>query len=248
MESIPFYINSKKREDGSVDDSDFYYNFNHKSNENADNVLNIDSLSIPRSYYSINEYNNIFQVDTTPLLGITTGGISNIVLPVGDYNPTTLINQITSNSTMSSLSVSMTYSTLDKKFDFLGMTGINLITNDKQKYLGFNSAGTWSSTGGILESANVVDLSGTNSISVITDMNIETYNNSNKNSNMLLSIYPNTDTNGFIHYTSDSFRSIKLKSDRLNLQRFQLIDENLDKLNLNGLSWNMNLSLTDRNQ
>lgn len=248
MESIPFYINSKKREDGSVDDSDFYYNFNHRSNENADNVLNIDYLSIPRSYYSINEYNNIFQIDTTDLLGVTTGGISNITLPVGDYSPTTLINKITSDSTMNSLSVSMTYSPLNKKFDFLGMTGINLITNDKQKYLGFNSAGTWSPTGGILESANVVDLSGTNSISILTDINVETYNNSNKNSNMLLSVFPNVDTNGFINYMSNNFRSIKLKSDRLNLQRLQLVDENLDKLNLNGLSWNMNLSLTDRNQ
>ena len=106
------------------------------------------------------------------------------------------------------------------------MTGVNLITNDKQKYLGFD-AGTWTPTNGVLTKNNVVDLGGTNSINILTDIDIETYNNSNKNSNMLLSVYPNTDTNGFIHYTSQNFLSVILKNDQLNLQRFQLLDENL---------------------
>lgn len=248
MESVQFFINSKKREDGSLADYDFYYNFNYKARENGDNVLNIDSISIPRSYYSVNDFNNTFQIDTTPLLGITTGGISNITLSNGDYDPTTLITAITTDTTINSLGVSMTYSTQTKKFSFLGTTGIDWITNDKQKYLGFNSANTWSPTAGTLVSNDVVDLSGTNSISILTDIDVETYNNSNKNSNMLLSIYPSVDSNGFISYTSDNFRSIKLKNDNLNLQRFQLMDENLDPLDLNGLSWNISLSLTDRKQ
>lgn len=252
MESVPFFINSKKREAGSTSDSDFYFNFNFKVNENADNVLNIDSLCIPKSYYAVNDYNNTFQLDPTPLLGATYYSVQNIALTNGNYTPSSLITELTSKTTSalgaSGIGISMTYSSNQGKFNFLGMTGINLITNDKQKYLGFNSSGTWSPTGGILVSHDVVDLSGTNSINVLTDIDIESYNNSNKNSNMLLSVYPNVDINNFIHYTSQNFRSIKLKNDQLNLQRFQLMDENMDPLNLNGLSWDLTLSLTDRNQ
>ena len=47
MKSISFFINSKNREAGSTDDSDFYYNFNYRCNKNGDHVLNIDSLCIP---------------------------------------------------------------------------------------------------------------------------------------------------------------------------------------------------------
>ena len=96
MESISFFINSKKRESGSTDDSDFYYNFNYRGNENVDNVLNIDSLCIPRSYYSVNDYNNTFQLGNTDLVGILTAVVSDVVLTNGDYTPTTLINEVTS--------------------------------------------------------------------------------------------------------------------------------------------------------
>ena len=65
---------------------------------------------------------------------------------------------------------------------------------------------------------------------------------------MFLSVYPDTDSNGFINYISENFRSIKLNNDRMGLQRLQLVDENLDSLDLNGLSWDLSLSLTDRKQ
>jgi hypothetical protein len=255
MESIPFNINSKKRESGSIDDSDFYYNFTYKASDNADNLLNIDMLSIPRSYYSVNDYNNTFQLDTNVLIGTTSTPYTDINVSKGDYTPNSLISEVTTNINAlslgvsgASLGVSMTYSTLNKKMSYLGMTGVNIITNDKQKYLGFNSAGTWSPTAGSIVSNDVVDLSGTNAVSILTDIDIESYNNSNKNSNMLLSVYPNVDSNGFINYNSSNFRSIKLKNDKLRLQRFQLVDENMDLLDLNGLSWNLTLSLTDKTQ
>jgi hypothetical protein len=59
--------------------------------------------------------------------------------------------------------VSMTYSTRNKKNSFLGMTGVNLITDGKQKHLGLNSAGTWDpDVNGVTESAHVVDTSSRN--------------------------------------------------------------------------------------
>ena len=118
----------------------------------------------------------------------------------------------------------MVYSDSTKKIDYLGVTGINFVTTEKQKFLGFNTAGTWSPIDGVLTSNDVVDWSGTNSINILTDINIETFNNMNKNSNLLLSVYPDTDSQGFINYRSESFRSIKLNNDRLALQRFQLVD------------------------
>ena len=136
----------------------------------------------------------------------------------------------------------MTYSSSSKEISYLGVSGVDLVTNSKQKYLGFNTAGSWTPVGGNLVSHDVVDLSGANSINVITDIDIETYN-------ILIEILiPAVDTNSFINYNSNSFRLIKLRNDNLGLQRFQLVDENLDLIDLNGLSWNLSLSLTDRKQ
>ena len=257
MDSTPFYINSKRREPDSLNDSDFYYNFVYNIGADADYMLNIDSLVIPRSYYSVNDNNNTFQLDNSGLVGITTGSVSDVVLTNGDYNTTTMIdevvgavNNLSIGVSSASLGISMTYSTRTKKFSFLGMTGIDMIMpNDKQKHLGFNYSGIYSpDVNGVIESNSVVDVSGTSIISIITDIDIDSHNNDNKNSNVLARIYPDVDTNGFISYKSDSFRSIKLKSDKLNLQRIQLLDENNDLLDLNGLSWALNLSLTDKNQ
>lgn len=54
--------------------------------------------------------------------------------------------------------------------------------------------------------------------------------------------------NGFIKYNSNNFRSIKLKNDYLGLQRFTIVDQILDVLDHNELSWSMGLSLTDQDQ
>ena len=194
MESINFFINSKNRESGNANNSDFYYNFNYHTYESADNVLNIDSLSIPRSYYSVNDYNNVFQLDPNGLLGTTNTPKFDITLTKGDYTTTSLISEVVPKINTCGITglsgVSMTYSSNTKKISYLGVSGVDLVTNSKQKYLGFNTAGSWTPVGGNLVSHDVVDLSGTNSINVITDIDIETYNNSNRNSNLLLSVFP----------------------------------------------------------
>ena len=184
MESVNFFINSKNREAGSINDSDFYYNFNYRSNETADNVLNIDMLSIPRSYYSINDYNNVFQIDPNVFLGTITSAISDVTLTKGDYTTTTLINECVNKVNalgITDLGVSMTYSSTSKKFSFLDVTGVNFITTEKQKYLGLSS-GTHTPTGSTLVSDSVVDLTGTNSINVVSDIDVQTFNNTDKNS------------------------------------------------------------------
>jgi hypothetical protein len=80
-------------------------------------------------------------LESTPLLGATYYSVVDITLQNNDYTPSTLIAEITSKTASllgsSGIGISMTYATTEpKKFDFLGMTGVNLITNDKQKYLG----------------------------------------------------------------------------------------------------------------
>lgn len=113
--------------------------FKRIAKESADNVLNIDMISIPRSYYSINEYNNIFQLDTNVKLGTTNTPITDITLTKGNYTANTLITEIWCNWT--GCFNDLFY--FNKKFSYLGMTGINIITSNKQKYFGFNTTGTW---------------------------------------------------------------------------------------------------------
>ena len=82
-------INSRLREAGSVSSSDFYVTLNDLTQDDADLDISIRNISIPRSYYGINNNNNT----------IAFGTSASITLGNGDYTTTTFITELQTKAT-----------------------------------------------------------------------------------------------------------------------------------------------------
>ena len=178
-------INSRLREEGSVSSSDFYITLNDLTADDADLDISIRNVSIPRSYYGINNHNN----------SIAFGTSASITLNNGDYTTSTFITELQSQVSGIGLGITASYNSNNRHFTFhSGITGFSItVPNTQYKYLGL-SPGTHVSTGTtlfLLESDQVIDLSGTNEITIITSLQVNSTNTENGNFNRLVSIYPN---------------------------------------------------------
>ena len=127
------------------------------------------------------------------------------------------------------MGITAAYNSANRHFTFhSGITGFSIVVpNSQYKYLGL-STGTHISTGTTLfslESDEVVDLSGTNEINIVTSLQVNSTNTENGNLNRLVSVYPNCAVGEMVQYTNESFHAIKLRNDSLMFERFTLLDE-----------------------
>lgn len=231
-------INSRLREAGSASASDFYCHLVDLTPDTADLDISIANIAIPRSYYGINSNNNSLALGSTQTITITPG----------DYTASSFITEF---QTQESIGITMAYNTTIRHFTFnSGITGFNIVVpNSQYKYLGL-SVGTHTTpigtTSWSLESDEVVDLSGTNEINIETSLSLWSVNNDDNNFNRLVSIFPNAAAGDFIQYTGESFGRIRMKSERIDWERFTLRDEWNQILDLNGRDWNMAILLHER--
>ena len=105
------FVNGKDRVSGTA--SNFNINLvDLDQNNDNDQSLTIQNLSIPYSFYNITDLNNTVSVGTT----------ETFTIPKGNYSATTLAAQFISSANSVIPGVSMTYSTTTGKFSY-GATG-----------------------------------------------------------------------------------------------------------------------------
>ena len=156
---------------------------NDLTQDDADLDISIRNISIPRSYYSINNNNNT----------IAFGTSATITLGNGDYTTTTFATELQTKA--AALGITAAYNSTNRHFTFhSGVTGFSVVVpNSQYKYLGL-STGTHIATGTTLfqlESDEVVDLSGTNEINIVTSLQVNSTNTEDGNLNRLVVVYPN---------------------------------------------------------
>lgn len=153
-----YYINSKNRSSGTS--SDFNIPFDKSGVEDATDCI-VMNITIPKSYYLIDTYNNTLTL-------ITNTGNHSIIMPSGNYTRksfvSTLIQQLNAASVYI-FSVSYPGSTSPDTglltFSVTNNSGFQpgfIFTKQLYKQLGFNSNSTIYFTSNTLTSLNVIDL------------------------------------------------------------------------------------------
>jgi hypothetical protein len=106
---------------------------------------------------------------------------------------------------------------------------------------------TKASTASVWTSNNVIDLSGTSYIDILTDLPLASNNNKNLNHGLLARVWVNADPFNKIFYSSETFTFVKLLSARLNGVRITLLDDRGYQLDLNGNDYSIALEVSDKN-
>ena len=132
---------------------------------------------------------SVFPVVITLLTIITiqllSEQVARITLGNGDYTTTTFATELQTKA--AALGITAAYNSTNRHFTFhSGVTGFSIVVpNSQYKYLGL-STGTHIATGTTLfqlESDEVVDLSGTNEINIVTSLQVNSTNTEDGNLN-----------------------------------------------------------------
>ena len=212
---------------------------------NNDKDISIENVIIPCSFYNVNNSNNTFALTGT------TG--ENVVLTNGNYTNATFITQLQTKLNASSLGVTFlpTISATTNKMSIVASSGDFSLTSDTSgnaKYLGLNESITKRSTSSTWISNNVIDLSGTNYIDIMTDLSLASSNISNNGSGLLARCWVNADPFNKIFYNTSAFNYIKLLTARLNTIHITLLDDHGNQMDLNGNNYSICLEVSATNK
>ena len=226
------FINSADRISGTI--NDFQVFLKDIKNDLEDISITIQNLSIPNSFYPINLLNNIISIGATTALTAT--------ITPGNYTATQFITEFVAES---SLGITGTYNGNTGKFSFGSTNGMawSLTANTNQPFLGLTT-GAHNSVNGVITSDSVINLSGAREIRILSDIPIYSTNTRDDNKNILISVYPNCTFGNMINYSLQNFAHVKLSTSNIGLQRFTLVNEYNEILDLNNLDWSMTLLLT----
>ena len=231
MESFQVYINSKNA--SSIINN--FYSFELPTIEIQDNCylyLSIQYMSIPYSFYNINEYNNY--------LCYSINNITyTLYIDIGSYNINQLIEYINSNTDLV-----LTYNSQTNKITFTSTYDFVLFkTSNCLELLGFkNNLTNYYSSNLLLTSVFVCNLLSIQMINVIS--NYTTYNFTQNNANdlsIICSVPVNTSPNSLIIYkNTNNYRSNLFVNNISNIS-FKLIDQNNNPIQLNGCDFNLTI-------
>jgi hypothetical protein len=226
------FINSADRVSGNS--NDFQVFLKDIKNDFEDVNITIQNLSILNSFYPINSNNNVISIGATAAITAT--------ITPGNYTSAQFITEFVAES---SLGITGAYSSNTGKFSFGSTNGMawSITANANQPFLGLTT-GTHNSSGGVITSDAVVNLSGAREVRILTDIPIYSTNSHDDNKNILISVYPNANFNNMINYSLQNFAHVKLSTSNIGLQRFTLVNEFGELLNTNNTDWSMTLLLT----
>lgn len=239
MNKQVYYVNSRDRISGT--DSNFLIKLNIDGNKEFDRIVILD-LSIPKSMYNINSYNNTFIVKNEDELD----GERIITIPHGNYNRKTFVSTLTNllNTLQpSGWSYSISYSSSSQpdtaKFTFTitGNSGIQpsfKFSNNNSLFeiMGFNPNSINSFQSSSLISENVINFNTEGTYYLHSDM-------CQDQNNILTSIYTGqTEQQSYIIYHNDTplLNSKIFVNKNADLFNFFLTNEDDLPINLNGLN------------
>lgn len=205
--------------------------------------ISVQNAQIPISFYNINIYNNI--------LIITYNSIQyTLTLTRGNYNSTTLINEIITKLTAQSITdISISISSITGVLTFTRASSLNFTidsTGTINKVLGFLVNTNYTSVSGILIPPNPLNLLGLLKIKIASfELQTNNYDSSvNGNLNILATIPIEAGSFGLILYDNISNIEYILKSPTLDGFDLKLYGDDNNLINFNGIGWNISILLS----
>lgn len=242
---ISYNITSKNRTSGLT--NNFYISIDIPSDiVNKINYVSISDISIPKSFYQIeNGYNTFSLYENNILITIT--------LPSGNYSKSQLISYLNTQMTTQSLN-SVTYIITDEQTLFdtgkiviscdkpLILKKLLFSQNDIYQYMGFDYNIIYNFTTTIT-SPNIINLNSEDVILLHSNICSSYNNDQNTGSNVITSIYTSGQKNySYIIKNYDMIYNMKpfIKNNQYN---FYLTNENNQSIFLNGIDFNFVLNL-----
>lgn len=238
---VRMFINSRNRDSTSASVSDFTIRLPFALTKIK--KISVASCEIPISYYATSSSSLISW--TMQGTGTTyTASIASGTYSIGDF-VTAL--QTAMNAQLAGFTITNSGTTMKITITHASAFRINSATTLSAE-IGF--AGTTSSYATSWTSDNVVNVSGTNHIFILSTQlarqRRETYTDNTLNSNIFFKIAITDSFSQVTHYKpdatgiSDSFYN----SLDLSVIDFKLVDEQLNAVNLNGINWMIELDIT----
>ena len=237
MESIQIYLNSKNADAYINGASDCEYNLPLIEIPDGFHIyLSVVSCLIPFSFYNINNSNNnlYYSFDGSTM--------SNLTIPIGNYNVNDLVKYFKSNMTGFAISYNQTSNKLTFTHyvnNFMFMSNSTCLS-----ILGFNDNTTVISTSLSLTSINCVNVYNIKTIQV--NSNLITYNINKVQRNnycILCSIPVSSQPFSLIEYINRTNFRTNLFLNRLQKLKIKLTDDNGNLIDLNGCHYTMTLQL-----
>lgn len=205
-------------------------------------TIQIQNAQIPISFYNINVYNNI--------LKITYNSIAyTLTLTRGNYNSTTLINEILAKLTavgISTITIATSSTTGILTFTSTLTLTINSTGSTLNKVLGFVPGTNYTSVGGILSAPYPLNLLGILKLKIASDeLNVNNYDSSVKGSlNILATIPIEAGSFGLILYDNISNTQSVLNNPILDGFDLKIYGDDNNLVNFNNVGWNITLLLS----
>ena len=207
-------------------------------NENVNHVyLSVSHAEVPNSFYLVNQYNNILCINNI-----------SFVIPVGNYNATSLLTTI--SSFISSIGITLIYSSSSLKYKFTSSLAftINYTTSTIHRIMGLSRT---SDMIGVLATGlytlilpNCVNFLPTARLNFRSSMlGLENFHSNDGSNDVFLSLQNNASQNGLITYNNYGNLKYHIELEGLNEIDIRITDDSNRELDFNGISWFLTLQI-----
>lgn len=239
MNSLQLLISSSNV-DSKTDDSYIYYIppccIPSESQEHI--YLSVQTAVIPNTFYNINKNNN------TLCYSLDSNNIKQYLsLPLGNYNIKDIINFLNGNLP----NFLITFDKMTNKLSFQNLSYLDFKfypESNIYNVIGFNTGILYHSSGGLLNSRNVVNLNSIQYINIKANFstnNLAKYNMNDKN--IICSIPVNINPYGVINYKNDNNFRINTFTSQMSEIIIQFTDQNGNDIDFNGVQWSLVLQM-----
>lgn len=208
--------------------------------DNETIVMSLDSLSLPTSYYTINEMSN-------HITFVENGTTHQLTIPAQNYTARTLKEELAlALNNSGSAGYTVTYNGNTNKFTITALAlgaSFSLTMGADGPYFayGLNRGETHHSVGGVVVSENAMTLSPYLSLFLHLDVaGTQSYDSFGRSSDVIERV-PLLYTNSLLYYRPVSPNPVVLTDKNLTSFRVRLTTDGFTPLDLNGLHWELSL-------
>jgi hypothetical protein len=190
-------------------------------------------LEIPYSFYVVNYTNNKLVINSTK-----------IIVPVGNYNATTLLDKL--NLLFSEYGLSsfvLSFNSITGKYTLQANIYFSISSSSTiQDIIGldeftYNSMFDITTNKYILEMPYLANTSGSKNIYIRTNIITSNLNVVNNDANIIKSVPVDVPPFGIIQYSNNQGIETLIKNRELNNLEIELLDDNLNYINFNNIEW-----------
>lgn len=206
-------------------------------------TVQVQNAQIPISFYNINVYNNILNItyNSTPY---------SLTLTRGNYNSTTLINEIIAKLALIAITdITIATSSITGIITFTRAGGLNFTINSTgtiNKVLGFEVGTTYISVGGVLSAPFPLNLLGLLKLKIASyELQTGNYDSSVDGTlNILATIPIEAGSFGLILYDNISNTQSLIRNPTLDGFDLKIYGDDNNLVNFNNVGWNITLLLS----